>query len=149
MEKYWRPFFTQLQSKESELHCTGLATHSLKLINPLVVLEVLSVNMIHLNLRSVSFSESTVLQNESFPATAAESHWSDWSHMPAAYTAHTVASTAYRCLPALIHLSVPMGCPRHRIGLFVPWLWGGPDSLFTPDSQNNLFLGTWKSDERG
>lgn len=53
--------FTLLQPKESELHCTDLAAHSLKHMNLLVVLEILSVNMIHLDPQFVGLSDSSAL----------------------------------------------------------------------------------------
>lgn len=91
-----------LQPKESELHCTDLAAHSPKHMNPLVALEVLSVNMIHLSPRSAGFGDSTTLWNGPHHwHSCLVNHTDQTDHTgPPPYTAHTVESTACWCLPA-------------------------------------------------
>lgn len=116
MEKYWRPVFTLLQPKESELHCTGLAAYSLKLMNPWVALEILSVDMIHLRPRRFSVTVPCCGTGPSLPQLQSPSHRSDWCPPHT----HTHSTYAYRCLPPSSPLPIPTGCPIHWIGLFVP-----------------------------
>lgn len=89
-------------------HCTGSATRLLKLVNLLVVLDILGVNMIYL----------TPAQRElhwSFTATAVESI-TPIRRMHTAYP----AQTAYRCLSAFDASPSPRAYPSYWIGLFVP-----------------------------
>lgn len=113
-----------LQPKESELHCTGLAALSLKPMNLLVVLEILSVNMIHINLHTVWISVTLPcvvkwVEGVPSPYSCRVTLIRLITRMPTMSTQHK-AMKGYRCLPALSRLSIPMASLCYWIGLFVP-----------------------------
>lgn len=119
MEKYWGPCHAAATKKEKRKivsHCTGSAIRLLKLVNLLVVLDILGVNMIHLTPAQRELHWR--LWKGSFTATAVESI-TPIRRMHTAYP----AQTAYRCLSAFDASPSPRAYPSYWIGLFVPDSW--------------------------
>lgn len=136
-----------LQPKESELHCTELAAHSVKHMNLLMALEVLSVNMIHLIPRCAGFWwQRHIVKRGLIIGTAAESI----TLIRLITQAHCLTQhILWNRRPADVYqlrvlFCIPTGCPSYWIGMFVPKRWAALESMFPPDWLNNTWTLSWK-----
>lgn len=138
MEKYWRPFYVaatkqiwaalyDLGSSFTEAHESTGGTWDSQCRHDLSQSAQVSVTL------------PCCQMSPSLPQLQIQSHWSDWMHSPTAYTAHTVALTAYRCLPPLGPVSIPTGCLGHWIELFVPNSELGLSPYFLLTQRTTLF----------